>query len=146
MDAAALTDTIALGALSGMRSMAGPAALAFQHGGVPRGLAATLAAGEMLVDKMPFVGDRIDAAPLMGRAVMGALAGGIVAHERRTSLAAGALIGAAAAVVMAHLAFHARKRLPLPGLLGGLFEDAIVVGAGAWFASRRSLNANARGG
>lgn len=137
MTASTLTDTLVLGALTGMRSMAGPAALAAGRGGLLPRIAATLAAGEMVADKTEQIGDRIDPLPLGGRAAMGALVGGVVAYERRSNLLLGAALGAAAAVVMAHVAYHVRKRAAGSALLGGLTEDAIVTAAGAFYASRR---------
>ena len=127
---------LALGALTGMRSMAGPATIALRYGGPIRKVALLLAAGEMVVDKLPIVGDRIEAAPLVGRAVMGALAGGLIAREARSNIPAGAALGAAAAVAAAHLAYRARRGLHMPAVAGGLLEDAVVVAAGAVLARR----------
>lgn len=127
MNRTAVAKILSLGAVTGMRSMAGPAAVAFRYGGPLRAVAAALAAGEMAADKTPFVGNRIDAVPLGGRAVMGALVGGLIARDARENVAAGAALGAAAAVAMAHLAFHARRRLPLPNVVAGLLEDAVVI-------------------
>ena len=139
MTSAALTDTLVLGALTGMRSMSGAAALAAGRGGVLPRLAATLAAGEMVADKTEAIGDRTDALPLGGRAVMGAMVGSFVARDHRTSIVAGALIGAAAAVAMTYVAYHLRKRLPLSNILGGLSEDAVVAAIGAAYATRHRL-------
>jgi uncharacterized membrane protein len=139
----ALTRTLALGAMSGMRSMAGPAALALndddgildQRGArTIRRVLPLLAAGEMIADKLPFMGDRIDPLPLAGRAAMGALVGGAIAHDEHASIAVGALVGAAAAVVVAHIAYRLRKRLPGSSAVGGVLEDGIVLGVGAFYA------------
>ena len=124
----AIRKTLALGALTGMRSMSGPAALAFQHNSMLKSVLGLLAAGEMIADKTAVVGDRTDAAPLAGRAVMGAVVGAIVAYEERGNIVLGGLLGAATAVAAAHLAYHARKRLAGSSAMGGLVEDAIVVG------------------
>ena len=129
MNRTAVAKILSLGAVTGMRSMAGPAAVAFQYGGPLRAVAAALAAGEMAADKTPFVGNRVDAVPLGGRAVMGALVGGLIARDARENVAAGAALGAAAAVAMAHVAFQARRRLPLSNVVGGLLEDAVVIAA-----------------
>ena len=64
------------------------------------------------------------------------LAALVVAFERQLresppSRVLGALIGASTAVVVAHLAFHARKRLPLSNVAAGLAEDALVVALGS---------------
>lgn len=136
MTAAVLTDTLLLGALTGMRSMSGPAILAAGRGGMLPRIAATLAAGEMVADKTAAIGDRVDPLPLGGRAAMGALVGGIVAHDRRSSLLLGAGLGAASAVLMAHFACYLRKQAPVSNLFGGLTEDAIVTAAGAAVARR----------
>jgi uncharacterized membrane protein len=138
MNAAALNATLALGAITGMRSMAGPAALAAGHGGVIERMVTVMAAGELIADKTAIVGDRIDPIPLAARAVMGALVGGAIAREERGNIALGAAVGAAAAVVAAHLAFRLRKRLPFSNAVNGLLEDSIVMGVAAAYGSRRS--------
>ena len=121
-----LPETLALGTLTGMRSMTGAAVLARRAGGPRQYLVGILAAGEMLLDKTTLVGNRTDPLPLAGRAVIGALIGGVIARRALASILAGGLAGAAAAVAAAHLAFHARKRLPA-GAVGGLIEDAAVL-------------------
>ena len=135
MNASSLNETIAIGAITGMRSMAGPAALALRHDGVLPRVVALMAAGEMLLDKTSLVGDRVAPIPLAGRALMGAIAGGIIARESRGDVLLGGLVGAAAAVITAHLAYHARKRLPMSSEIAGVLEDAIVIAIGAYAAS-----------
>ncbi len=132
-----LNDALVTGALSGMRSMAGPTTLSLRQGGYPAGAMAVLAIGEMVVDKMPFVGSRLAPGPLAGRAMMGALAGGVIARRGRGNVVAGAVVGAAAAIAAAYLAYHARKRLPVSGALGGAIEDLAVLGIGAASLARR---------
>ena len=136
MNAAALRETIAVGAITGMRSMAGPALLARRHGGVLSGVLPLMAAGEMVLDKTSVVGDRTDAVPLAGRALMGAVVGGYIARQNGGHVVAGAAIGAATAIVAAHLAMRIRQRLPLSTAAGGALEDAIVMGIGALYAGR----------
>jgi uncharacterized membrane protein len=131
MNAAALKETVGLGVITGMRSMAGPTALAVRHDGVLSRLVPVLAIGEMIADKTSLVGNRIDAFPLAGRAVMGGLVGGAIAREQHGNIVLGALLGASAAVIAAHLAYHARKRLPVSTAVGGIIEDGIVLGIAA---------------
>lgn len=119
---------VALGALTGMRSMAGLTTLAAAHRGVARPLMAVAAVGEMVADKTTMIGDRTDPLPLAGRAIMGSIAGALVARERGHHMLAGGLLGATAAVVATHLAYHLRTRLPLSGTAAGLVEDCLVVG------------------
>ena len=128
MNSTALRRTIVLGALTGMRTLAGPMALARTHRSRVTGLVAALGGAEMIADKTSFVGNRIDPAPLAGRAVVGAIMGGVVAHESRESVVVGALIGASAAIAAAHLAFYVRTRLPVSNVVGGALEDAVVIG------------------
>jgi len=137
MDRSTLGRTVALGAITGMRTTAGAATLAYEHGGTVGKLFALLAAGEMIADKLPFVGDRIDPGPLAGRALMGAAVGAAVAYEDHDNLVVGGLIGAATAVAVAHLAFHVRKRLAHDNPIGGTIEDAVVMGLAAGAARLR---------
>jgi hypothetical protein len=127
MNRMALGRTIALGALSGMRTLAGPVALARTRRSSLTGLLAVIAGAEMIGDKV-FAGNRIDPGPLAGRAIAGALVGAIVAREGRNSVLFGGLLGASAAIAAAHLAYHARTRLPLSNVVGGALEDALVIG------------------
>ena len=133
-----LSETVLLGALSGMRSMSGAAALSLRHGGAIQNATAAMALAEMLVDKTSFIGNRTDAMPLAGRALMGAIVGGVIAREHGSSTAVGGLLGAAAAVIAAHAAYRVRTRLPVSNVAGGLLEDAVVMGVSALFARRRA--------
>lgn len=134
MTGTTLRRILALGAVTGARSMAGLATLAAQHGGVLKPVMGVMAAGEMVADKTSLVGSRTDALPQVGRAVMGALVGGFIAREAREDVWFGALVGAAAAVAATHLAFQLRTRLPLSTTAGGLLEDALVVATGSLYA------------
>ena len=87
---------------------------------------------ESVADKTPLVGDRIALLPLTGRLLLGAAVGGWIARQDRRAVITGSVLGAAAAGVAAHLAFHVRTRLPVPGAVGGLIEDTVV----GWVAYR----------
>jgi uncharacterized protein YfiM (DUF2279 family) len=134
MNAVTLKRIIALGTLTGMRSMAGLAVLALPHPGVARPVMALAAAGEMVADKTALVGDRVDALPLAGRAVIGALVGALIAREEGQNAWLGGMVGSATALVAAHLAYHGRKGLPASSLTGGLLEDALVIAIGSRYA------------
>jgi uncharacterized membrane protein len=151
MTAASLNQIVTLGAITGMRSMAGPAALALTHGGSLTRLVPLLAAGEMVADKTSLVGDRIDTLPLAGRALMGALVGGVIARADDGNLLLGGVIGGVTAVTAAHLAYHARRRLPVSNALGGVLEDALVMGIALFsgygrYRRRADLRRRLRGG
>jgi uncharacterized membrane protein len=136
MTRSTLAETMALAAVSGMRTFSGPAAVTFRHRAGLLRAAAFLAAGEMVADKLPFIPDRVKPGPLAARAVSGAIVGGVIAHEDGANAAAGAMLGAAAAVAAAVAAYRVRKLSPLPNVVNGMLEDALVFGLAAYFASR----------
>ncbi len=100
--------------------------------GVAR-LLALFAGGEMLADKAPFMPNRTDPAPLVGRAVLGSLTAAAYAAHRRRPVALPAAIGGVAAVASTYGAFHLRRwageHLDVPDRVLGLIEDAVVVAA-----------------
>lgn len=142
-----------LSAASGLRSSSGPAFLARAASrgdlSLPEGLPlrllrsplAAALAGEMVVDKLPFVPDRTSPPALAGRMVSGALAGSLLFREAGRRAWAGALLGAAVAAASAHAGYrlrgHATGRLGLPDLPVALAEDAIVLLVG--FGSLRGV-------
>jgi hypothetical protein len=134
MNAVTLKRIVMLGALTGMRSMAGLATLAWPHAGVAGPVMALAAAGEMIADKTSLVGDRVDALPLAGRAIIGALVGVLIAREEDQNALLGGLVGSAAALAAAHLAYHGRKRLPASSFAGGLLEDGLVIAIASRYA------------
>lgn len=137
MTSSSLTSILAIGTITGMRSMSGAAAVAARHGGPLQRGTALLAAGEMVADKTTVVGDRTDPLPLAGRAMMGAFLGGRIAREHHDSIWLGCALGAATAIVSAHLAHRLRTRYPDATAATGLIEDAIVLGAATLYARRR---------
>lgn len=124
-----LTRILAIGSITGMRSMSGPAVVVAPYGGIVRGMASLMAAGEMAADKTEAVGNRTDALPLSGRAVIGGVLGGLTARDSRESMLLGAMVGASAAIIAAHVANRLRLRFSST-VASGLVEDAIVLGAG----------------
>jgi uncharacterized membrane protein len=91
-----LKKILALGTATGIRSMAGVATLSLASESVTGRIMPALALGEMVLDKTPFAGDRVDALLLAGRALMGALTGGFIAREQRDNVVLGGLLGAQA--------------------------------------------------
>jgi len=127
MNEGTLTTIVAFGALTGMRSMAGLAASAVTHPGVVRSVMALALAGEMIADKTSWVGDRIGPLPLAGRALIGAGLGAAIADEQDQNALLGGVVGAATALLAAHLAYQARSRLPFSSVTSGLLEDSLVI-------------------
>ncbi len=145
-----LPGSAGLGAATGLRSMAAPSQLSRylceSPGRAAKGRAAGVMAwpaarsvlqfaalGEMVVDKLPIVPDRIEAGPLLGRVVWGAVAGGVLAQLNRESCIQGALLGgaAAAAATATYAGYYVRKALTqdegLPDLPVALSEDVIAI-------------------
>ena len=89
-----------------------------------------MAAGEVLMDKMPFTPARTDLLPLMGRMVMGGLVGAAISKKDWMQ---GAAVGAAGALVATYAAYIVRKTLNeeahIPNVVLGVVEDVIVVNA-----------------
>jgi len=149
-DALVYTEAAALGALTGIRSTAGPAAVGelsnagliagegsplawFNHEGVGKVLR-LLVAGESIADKLPFIPARTEAGPLAARAIGGGLSGAAVCAAAKRPWWIGALIGAGAAVgasfAATKLREYATKQHDVPDRVIGVIEDAVVAGAG----------------
>jgi uncharacterized membrane protein len=129
-----------VGALSGSRSLLGPALVADRVMPAPLQPALGLmAVGEMAVDKDPRVPDRTAPAPLIGRLVTGALTAAAIAAPGRglRAAVAGALGAAGGAYGLFHLRRLATNRLGVPNAVAGLVEDALAVAAGAALLSGR---------
>jgi uncharacterized membrane protein len=144
MTHATLTKVVALGAATGMRSLAGVTALARARGGLAKPVMTLLAAGEMYADKTAAIGNRTDPFPLGGRVLMGAVVGAVVAGERDESPIVGGVIGATAALVATHLAFQVRRRLPLSNVVVGLLEDGLVLAVVSLTSARSSIDGPGR--
>jgi uncharacterized membrane protein len=142
---------VGLGLVSGLRTFQGLAwtARALSRQGVSRrapvlerflardGVAAVLgllAAGELAVDKVPGIPDRVDLRPLLGRATAGALAGAVVAGRGRDApgAAAGAAAGAVGALAGAYAGWFLRRQVTrstiMPDGAIALLEDALAAG------------------
>ncbi len=139
-----------IGAVSGLRSMTGPAIvsraaacgdLRLKNSGLDKMASATtanlltlFAAGEMVADKTPYVPNRISPAPLLGRIVSGGVCGAAICYSERQSVLAGALLGGLAAVGGSFLGFHLRRRIvqeqQIPDLQVAVAEDLIALSGG----------------
>ncbi len=133
-----------------MRAMSAPALMSYRATRNPRGFkgpvfsrlasrwvssALVLAAvGEMVADKLPFLPNRIDPLPLLGRAQWGGFAGAAAFAEAERSALVGAAIAGVAAVASAFAWFNVRRMatqtLGLPDPVVALAEDAVVLALG----------------
>ncbi|VXC96941.1 DUF4126 domain-containing protein [Sphingomonas sp. 8AM] len=120
-----------MGAVAGARAITPLAALAATRGGTRAPVLSAgsllLAAGELVGDKQRDAPDRIVPAGIAGRLLSGAIAG--AACARRDDRVAGALVGAAAAVVASHLTFRLRAAATRRWgqTASGLIEDGLAV-------------------
>ncbi|HKH12702.1 MAG TPA: DUF4126 family protein [Rubrobacter sp.] len=140
--------TVALAAISGVRSMAAPALLsrAAARGGLAglrgtpfaaladdrvSGALQVLMVGEMAGDKTPFIPSRTSAGPLFGRVLSGALVGSALSVSRKRPGLPGAVLGAASALGGVYAADLLRSAttqgLGLPDPIFGLIEDGLVL-------------------
>ena len=143
-----LIAALALGVVTGMRSMLAPAitgrALAtrddLDDADQPATMLASrgaqrffvpMAAAEMLGDKMPFAPDRTIAPSMLVRALSGGVTAAALAGARRESVWLPALIGASAALIASEVGLGLRKRYgSSSGLVNaalGLAEDCLAL-------------------
>ena len=139
--------TLGLGAISGLRSMSGPAfvSLAASNGnldleGSPFAFLGSsrlskvivaMEVGELLGDKLPKTPSRTALPPLLGRAASGALVGAAVFVSEGRRATTGAALGSTAAIVAAFAGERLRalavEKTGLPDPAIALAEDAIVL-------------------
>ena len=143
-----------LGAATGLRTFAAPASICWgarlgwidlaasrvaflTHSGVVA-IVSLFAAGELVADKLPFIGDRTGLFPLTGRIVLGAFSGGVLCASTGHSAAAGAVAGILGAIAGAFGGFHARRSLSrkAPGWVVALVEDVIAIGGALLIVSQ----------
>jgi uncharacterized membrane protein len=142
----------AIGAASGSRSSAGPAAVAFSSTPQDRGAVAArlgsragtvtagaLAATELVLDKRPSTPTRTAPPGLVPRAALGAAAAAGVARRDGHDGTLAGVVGLASALLAAVVGVRARaaaERRFGSDLPGALTED-VVAGALAWLGARR---------
>jgi len=92
------------------------------------------AAGEMIVDKAPFVPNRTEPAPLIGRMATGAAAGAAIASDAGASAVEGAVAGGVGAVVGSFAGQYVRGALRhilgLPDFVVAVAEDGLALALG----------------
>lgn len=141
----------ALGAVTGVRGAAGMAALAHKDAGaslterlIARG-STLIASGEVLADKAADLPARTEPVPLIGRAVLGALAAGLFARKHRVGIAEAAALGAVAAVATAFAATRLRRliteRTDIPDAAVGVVEDVLVLAGSTWIVKTSAARA-----
>lgn len=94
-----------------------------------------LATGEMLGDKLPFIPDRIKPAPLLARALTGALIGTTLSSTTKSKkIKQGAVLGLIGAVASSYFFYFLRKKpaakSTFSNALWGTVEDGLVLKQG----------------
>lgn len=93
------------------------------------------AAGELVIDKLPFTPNRTNPVALGARMLSGALAGALLWHAHKRPFWHGIIVGALAAALNTVVSFYARRllvnALGVPDLVVAFAEDAAVY-AGGW--------------
>lgn len=138
-----LKEAALIGITAGMRCFLAPAFVISRQTSLGRRanlVAVSAAVGELVADKTPYVGSRLDAGPLTGRVIAGAICGAQVADKRRGSIALGLLTGGAAAYASAHFFYNLRRRATearIPDLAFALAEDAAAIAIGSHASNDR---------
>jgi uncharacterized membrane protein len=90
---------------------------------------------ELLGDKLPGIGARVDISPRLARIGSGGLAAALLGRPRPNAMALLALVGGASAALSTVLSYRLRKRAMkrwgMSGVSSGLLEDALVLTAAA---------------
>ena len=138
---------LAIGFVAGLRSLTAPAAVSWagylgwieihdspfpwMGSGVAVAVFTIAALAEFVADKLPRTPKRTAAGPLVGRMVLGGLAGAALAASIGESLVAGALLGGIGAVIGSFAGYEIRRRLVK--VFGGrdlpvaLVEDLVTI-------------------
>ena len=147
---------LGIGLVTGLRSLTGPALvcwaahlgwlnlegsrLTFMESTVATYAFSTMALGELIADKLPFIPNRTSPGPLFGRVVLGALSGAALCVARGYSSVIGAIFGGVGGVIGAFVGYRARtgfvKTSRLPDWLMAVLEDLVAVGGGLLLVSR----------
>lgn len=116
-----------LASATGARTFSGVAALSRR---TPARLAAT---GELIYDKVPSAGSRLERRALAGRVAAGAVVGAVVGDRTGSSRVGSAILGGLIAFASARLTYRMRRALSerMPAVAAAVVEDAIVIGAAA---------------
>jgi uncharacterized membrane protein len=144
-----------IGFFAGLRSLTAPATTAWAAhlgwlrlerplsliGSFPSVIILTLlAAGELVVDKLPTTPSRTSALGLIARMVTGGLSGACVAVGGAQSAPTGAALGVVGGLVGAYAAYNVRtrvvQRLGIQDIYVAVVEDLIAVAGCLWIVSR----------
>jgi uncharacterized membrane protein len=145
-----------IGVVAGLRSLTAPAVLAWAahrnwlslHNTPLSFMASTaavvifflLAAGELVADQLPSTPSRTKPPGLIARILLGGLSGAGVAAGGMQSMAVGAVLGIAGALMGTYGGHAARtglvRALQVPDFVIAFLEDVVAIGGGLFIVSR----------
>ncbi|WP_303904740.1 DUF4126 family protein [Thiohalomonas denitrificans] len=135
--------TAALGLIAGSRSMMAPAVASRLGAAGPQApprrqpsripiTTTLLALAELIADKSPVVGSRLETGPLLFRAASGAISCAVLAPRLGAERRSSAIMGAFSSVVGAYVLATARSRITtryrVPDPVVGALEDGLALG------------------
>ncbi len=121
---------VAIGFVSGLRTLTSLAAIFLVRGGVWGYVLGVCAIGEYVADAMPWIPSRTGPPGLIVRAVSGAIAGWLVTSAHGGSTVLGAIAGVIGAMLGAYGGHAARLAAiaAIGALPAAILEDAIAIG------------------
>ena len=146
-----ILQSITIGIIAGMRSALAPAlasyiasnqknnerkdvTLKFLRSKKATAVLTIMAAGELIVDKLPATGNRIEPAGITARFVSGGASAALLSKGNNKVIIVSALIGSVAAIASAYGCYYLRKNLgkntSIPDFVLGAIEDSLAIGAG----------------
>jgi uncharacterized membrane protein len=152
----AIVGAFAIGVVCGLRSLTAPATTAWAShqgwltvAGTPFAFMGSTAAvaiftllalAELVADKLPSTPSRTAPPGLIGRILLGALSGAVLAGAGGVAFGLGAVLGAAGGVAGAFAGYQARTRLvkalSVPDFAIAVVEDVVAIGGGLFIAWR----------
>jgi uncharacterized membrane protein len=126
------TSSFLAGLSTGLRTFTATSVTLASERSAWTGLAGTLAAGELVGDKLPMTPARTEPVGLLARAGAAAYCGTLLAKRDVRSPMLGACVAVAAAIAAAFAGYHLRafvgKQLGIPDPVVALAEDGIAYG------------------
>jgi uncharacterized membrane protein len=134
----AVLPALAIGFVSGLRTMTSLAALALTRGGLWGIVLSVAAAGEYVVDAMPSVPSRTALPSIVVRPLSGAIAGWLIAAWHGGSPAGGAVAGIVGALAGTYGGHAARLRTiaRIGAIPAALAEDVVAIALAAFVVTR----------
>lgn len=123
-----------LGMVTGLRVMTPAVLLAWSSQSTSaetKRLTGILAAGELIVDKLPFMPNRLNTGPFIGRLAVGAMSGALLCRRYKQSALQGAfrgVMGAALGTIAGYIYRNAVDNITgVPDVIWAIIEDGVAL-------------------